>query len=306
MSTPDRTHYDVLGITRDADAASIRAAWKLHVQVWHPDRFNGEMRDKAEQEAALINAAYTTLRDGSRRAAYDCMLASEEDTAAATAAAAAGPASSARSGGMRRQRPAPAPSHTIHDRGAATPIGTPFEVDVPAAPVTLSRQLSEALHDVLALIRQHPRGTAMLCTALLVVFTGAIAVQVATGPSLPAGAISAQGERMVTGPSSDDAEQLADLERLAVAAREETEAADAELQQMLREDALAAEQAARQAAADGAAARAAAPRGGDSDPRAGGGRAPKLPVPPRARPSDDGPAVAPPGGRIVRIMPRSK
>ncbi|MCW2923678.1 MAG: DnaJ domain, partial [Thermoleophilia bacterium] len=38
MATTPQTHYDVLGITRDADAGEVRTAWKLHVQVWHPDR----------------------------------------------------------------------------------------------------------------------------------------------------------------------------------------------------------------------------------------------------------------------------
>ena len=56
MAAPDRTHYEVLGIARDADAAAVRSAWKLHVQVWHPDRFSGEMREEAERQAMRINS----------------------------------------------------------------------------------------------------------------------------------------------------------------------------------------------------------------------------------------------------------
>lgn len=287
MSSPDRTHYDVLGISRDADAAEIRAAWKLHVQVWHPDRFTGEMRERAEAQAARINEAYTTLRDSSRRAAYDCRLAADEEAQAAASAPPTAPRG-------RAGRTA------VPERGAATPIGTPMAMAAPA-PQTLGEQLAQGVRDLLDVVRLHPRVTMAACIALLLVFGSSIVLHAVNGPTLPSGAVSASGAKLVSssdsGPSEDDLEDLAEL---TTQMRAEAAAADAQLQQMLREDALLAEREAKAAAA----AAAATPR---RDPRAGAGAAPKVPGPKRARPDAEAPGEAtPPGGRIVRVMPRNR
>jgi len=74
---PSKTHYDVLGIAADADEAEIKRAWKVLVQVWHPDRFTGEMREHAEGQVQHINEAYGTLRISDKRGEYDRRLAYE-------------------------------------------------------------------------------------------------------------------------------------------------------------------------------------------------------------------------------------
>lgn len=76
-----RTHYDVLGIDAEADASQVRRAWKVNVQAWHPDRFEGDMRVEAERQTSRLNEAWHTLRDSGRRAAYDCRLAADRQAA---------------------------------------------------------------------------------------------------------------------------------------------------------------------------------------------------------------------------------
>lgn len=64
------THYDTLGVPRDASAAHIKAAFRKLASQHHPDR--GGDKDKS----AAVNDAYACLSDTERRARYD---ASGED-----------------------------------------------------------------------------------------------------------------------------------------------------------------------------------------------------------------------------------
>jgi curved DNA-binding protein CbpA len=66
-----RSHYDVLDLPPDAKADDIRRAWKTLIQVWHPDRFTGQLRSQAEDMTKVINAAYDVLGDPAKRAVYD-------------------------------------------------------------------------------------------------------------------------------------------------------------------------------------------------------------------------------------------
>src|ERR1700761_8106609 len=54
-----------LRLTPPCTAEEIKASYKDHVKVWHPDRFPGDerLRYKAEEETKRINAAYDYLRD---------------------------------------------------------------------------------------------------------------------------------------------------------------------------------------------------------------------------------------------------
>jgi curved DNA-binding protein CbpA len=65
-----RSYYDVLQIERDADAGSVRKAYRRLMQQAgnHPDRGG----DAAT--AALINKAYAVLSDGEKRSDYDARL----------------------------------------------------------------------------------------------------------------------------------------------------------------------------------------------------------------------------------------
>ena len=66
---PRRDHYAVLGVPCSASAGQITSAYRRMVRSLHPD---ARPEDPAAAEAlADVLAAYDTLRDPGRRAAYD-------------------------------------------------------------------------------------------------------------------------------------------------------------------------------------------------------------------------------------------
>jgi|LauGreDrversion4_2_1035121.scaffolds.fasta_scaffold1056179_1 DnaJ-class molecular chaperone len=70
------THYDNLKVARDAPPEVIRAAYKTLCHKFHPDRHGGS--EKATQTFQLINEAYATLSDPSRRSHHDAWIAKRE------------------------------------------------------------------------------------------------------------------------------------------------------------------------------------------------------------------------------------
>jgi serine/threonine protein kinase len=74
----ERTHYEVLGIVREASDAEVRQAHARLVRALHPDACSGpELDDLQEQRAAVfvrVGQAYEVLRDLKARAAYDTHL----------------------------------------------------------------------------------------------------------------------------------------------------------------------------------------------------------------------------------------
>lgn len=62
---PD-TARRILGIGRDASAEAIRAAWKVQVRRYHPDRPGG-----SAEKLMLASDAYQVLTDGSARVAVE-------------------------------------------------------------------------------------------------------------------------------------------------------------------------------------------------------------------------------------------
>ncbi|MER7111991.1 J domain-containing protein [Streptomyces sp. NPDC000229] len=72
-----RDHYAVLGVEPMASADQIASAYRRRVRALHPDAHPDRTdRDDAERSAAReqfddVVAAYGTLRDPARRAAYD-------------------------------------------------------------------------------------------------------------------------------------------------------------------------------------------------------------------------------------------
>jgi DnaJ-like protein len=80
-------HYEALGIPRDADAETIRAAYRTQAKELHPDLSEG-----SSNEAFLrLQEAYDVLRDPERRASYDDTLAREAAMAGAARQAAIRP-----------------------------------------------------------------------------------------------------------------------------------------------------------------------------------------------------------------------
>ena len=65
----EQDYYELLGVARGADDASIKAAYRRLAKEHHPDRKNGCKESEAHFKA--INEAYDVLKDPQKRAAYD-------------------------------------------------------------------------------------------------------------------------------------------------------------------------------------------------------------------------------------------
>lgn len=74
----DRSHYEVLGVAVGATFTEVRAAYRQAARDRHPDA-GGDARQMSE-----LNAAWHTLRDPHRRAAYDRQLARRPATPGTT------------------------------------------------------------------------------------------------------------------------------------------------------------------------------------------------------------------------------
>jgi uncharacterized protein YecT (DUF1311 family) len=85
------SHYDVLGVSPQAEDIVIEGAYRALLKRYHPDVHQGDPA-VANERAAKINAAYQILRDRDLRERYDQTLA-------------AGPAKAA----PRRNRPSSSP-----------------------------------------------------------------------------------------------------------------------------------------------------------------------------------------------------
>jgi molecular chaperone DnaJ len=64
----ERTYYEILGVERNADDASIKRAFRKLAQQWHPDV---SAEPEAVERFKEINEAYQVLSDPQRRQVYD-------------------------------------------------------------------------------------------------------------------------------------------------------------------------------------------------------------------------------------------
>jgi len=64
-----RDYYDILGVPRDADAETLKKAYRKSAMQYHPDRNPGDKQ--AEHTFKELNEAYDVLKDDQKRAAYD-------------------------------------------------------------------------------------------------------------------------------------------------------------------------------------------------------------------------------------------
>lgn len=69
------THYEALGISRDASLDEIRAAFRKLAFESHPDRFQGEARQQAEERFQEVTEAFNILNRPEGREKYDRELA---------------------------------------------------------------------------------------------------------------------------------------------------------------------------------------------------------------------------------------
>eukprot|EP00051_Salpingoeca_urceolata_P002264 m.48570 g.48570 ORF g.48570 m.48570 type:complete len:406 (+) comp12012_c0_seq1:461-1678(+) len=65
-----KDYYDVLGVSRDADEAAIRKAYRKLAMKWHPDR-NPDNQEAAEDKFKEVSEAYEVLSDPDKRKTYD-------------------------------------------------------------------------------------------------------------------------------------------------------------------------------------------------------------------------------------------
>jgi curved DNA-binding protein CbpA len=65
------THYDTLGIERDATEEQVRAAFRRLTLQHHPDRFSGNKRAAAEERFQSITEAFNVLSHPGSRDKYD-------------------------------------------------------------------------------------------------------------------------------------------------------------------------------------------------------------------------------------------
>src|SRR5262252_5979811 len=68
-----KSHYDVLGVARNADPVVVQAAYRALAKLHHPDVAKG-LKDLAAARFRAINEAYEVLSDVYRRAKYDAQL----------------------------------------------------------------------------------------------------------------------------------------------------------------------------------------------------------------------------------------
>ncbi len=91
-----KDYYAILGVSRNADAKTIRSAYRALARKYHPDAHPADPR-AAEARFKEVNEAYEVLSDPEKRGRYD-QIGSEWDQAQAWAGAAGGPGTAARQG----------------------------------------------------------------------------------------------------------------------------------------------------------------------------------------------------------------
>src|SRR3989339_1424008 len=69
--TTKNDFYDILGLSKSASSAEIKAAYRKKALEWHPDRHQGTDKEEAERKFKEINEAYQVLSDSSKKSAYD-------------------------------------------------------------------------------------------------------------------------------------------------------------------------------------------------------------------------------------------
>lgn len=63
-----RDYYEILGVSKSASDAELKAAYRKQALQWHPDRNKSK---EAEAKFKEVNEAYEVLSDAQKKAAYD-------------------------------------------------------------------------------------------------------------------------------------------------------------------------------------------------------------------------------------------
>jgi hypothetical protein len=59
--TPDEADAEILGVSSKTTAAELKRAWRKLITAAHPDRYQGRARERQEELAKSINAAYQRM-----------------------------------------------------------------------------------------------------------------------------------------------------------------------------------------------------------------------------------------------------
>ena len=79
----DLDYYRILNVEPNCSYDDLRKAFRRMSLQTHPDRFQGEQREKAEKEYQFIVKAFNTLKDPVQRKQYDQTLEEEKGSAGA-------------------------------------------------------------------------------------------------------------------------------------------------------------------------------------------------------------------------------
>lgn len=69
-----KNYYDILEVSPKASKEVIEKAYKVLAKKYHPDRYNGDKKEIAEEKLKEINIAYKILSDDLLRDQYDSQM----------------------------------------------------------------------------------------------------------------------------------------------------------------------------------------------------------------------------------------
>lgn len=72
-------YYDILEVSKKASKEVIEKAYKVLAKKYHPDLQIEENKKYAEERMKLINEAYETLSNDSKKKEYDIKLQEQEE-----------------------------------------------------------------------------------------------------------------------------------------------------------------------------------------------------------------------------------
>ena len=79
MSVKFRDYYEVLGVTKSANAQEIKSAFRKLARKYHPDLAPPAQKKSSEEKFKEINEAYEVLSDPEKRKKYDLLGANYRD-----------------------------------------------------------------------------------------------------------------------------------------------------------------------------------------------------------------------------------
>lgn len=71
MAEPKRDYYDILGVSKTADASELKKAYRRLARQYHPDLHSGGKKAEMEAKFKELNEAFEVLGDEANRKKYD-------------------------------------------------------------------------------------------------------------------------------------------------------------------------------------------------------------------------------------------